>query len=142
MSGIARTSATGGAMLPELVRLTSSLESDLAFLREDLLGSAAHATMLGKTRIISVQNARVLRDALLEMERAARSARPRLPIEEDVHMAVEAALAAKLGEPAAHLHTARSRNDQVALDLRMFVRERARELLGALAALCESILSR
>src|SRR6478752_7153533 len=111
MSGIARTSATGGAMLPELIRLTSSLESDLAFLREDLLGSAAHATMLGKCGIIPVQNARILRDALLTMERE----RPALPLEEDVHMAVEAALGARVGAPAAQLHTARSRNDQVAL---------------------------
>jgi len=140
--GIARTSATGVAMLPELVRLTSSLESDLAFLREDLLGSAAHAVMLGKTSIISVEYARVLRDALLALEGNARSAVPSLPIEKDVHMAVEAALAARLGEPAAHLHTARSRNDQVALDLRLYVRERGRHVLSALVALSEALITR
>jgi argininosuccinate lyase len=134
--GIARTSATGGAMLPDLVRLTSSLESDLSFFREDVLGSAAHAVMLGKTGIISVHNARVLRDALLALEPSA------LPAEEDVHMAVEAALGKIVGEPAAHLHTARSRNDQVALDLRLFVRQRARALLASVAALVESILAR
>src|SRR5678809_1162566 len=116
MSGIARTSATGGAMLPELVRLTTSLESDLELLREDLLGSAAHATMLGSTGIISVQNARALREALLAMEHEARTKRPDLPLEEDVHMAVEAALSARIGAPSAQLHTARSRNDQVATD--------------------------
>src|ERR1700690_3685795 len=121
MSGIARTSASGAAMLPELVRLTSSLESDLSFLREDLLGSAAHAVMLGKTAIISVQHARILRAPLLAMDRE----RPALPIEEDVHMAVEAALAERVPDAASHLHTARSRNDQVALDLRLFRRERA-----------------
>jgi argininosuccinate lyase len=129
-------------MLPELVRLTSSLESDLEFLREDLLGSAAHATMLGKTGIISVQNARALRDALLAMEHAARSNRPELPLEEDVHMAVEAALTARIGAPAAQLHTARSRNDQVALDLRLHARDRAKSVLVGLLALAESLALR
>ncbi len=142
MAGIARTSATGTAMLPELVRLTSSLESDLVFLREDLLGSAAHAVMLGKTAIISPDVARLLRDALLKLELEARAEVPPLPNEEDVHMAVEATLAKRLGEPAAHLHTARSRNDQVALDLRLFVRERGRHVLLALAALCETLVNR
>ena len=129
-------------MLPELVRLTSSLDSDLEFLREDLLGSAAHATMLGKAGIISVQNARVLRDALLAMEREARAKRPDLPLEEDVHMAVEAALVTRVGGPAAQLHTARSRNDQVALDLRLHARDRARDVLTRLLALAESLVAR
>ncbi|HEY2369704.1 MAG TPA: lyase family protein, partial [Polyangiaceae bacterium] len=129
-------------MLPELVRLTSSLESDLEFLREDLLGSAAHATMLGKTGIISVQNARALREALLAMEHESRSARPELPLEEDVHMAVEAALTARIGAPAAQLHTARSRNDQVALDLRLHARDRAKAVLVRLLALAESLVAR
>ena len=142
MSGIARTSATGAAMLPELVRLTSSLGDDLSFLREDLLGSAAHATMLGKTGIVSVEHAGALRDALLALENEARSSMPALPEEEDVHMAVEAALVSRVGEAAAHLHTARSRNDQVALDLRMFVRERGRVALGELAGACSALLDR
>src|SRR5690348_489558 len=115
MSAIARTKATGAAMLPELVRLTSSLDADRAFVREDLLGSAAHAVMLGKTAIISVHHANVLRAELLAMARDV----PELPLEEDVHMAVEAVLAARAPESAPHLHTARSRNDQVALDLRL-----------------------
>jgi argininosuccinate lyase len=145
MSGIARTSATGAAMLPELVRLTSSLESDLVFLREDLLGSAAHAVMLGRAAIISVHDARILRDALLEMERHARGpARPELPLEEDVHMAVEAALAAHdvARVAAPRLHTARSRNDQVALDLRLFVRDRGREVLARTSKLAMDVLAR
>jgi argininosuccinate lyase len=125
-------------MLPELVRLTSSLEADRAFVREDLLGSAAHAVMLGKTAIISVHHANVLRAELLAMARQV----PELPLEEDVHMAVEAVLAARVPESAPHLHTARSRNDQVALDLRLFVRERGRVLLAALAELGASLVAR
>ncbi len=130
-------------MLPELVRLTSSLESDLFFLREDLLGSAAHAAMLGKTAIISVHDAHTLRGALLAMEREARGPhRVELPLEEDVHMAVEAALTTRIGASASRLHTARSRNDQVALDLRLFVRERGRGVLEKIAELAKNILSR
>ncbi len=129
-------------MLPELVRLTSSLESDLAFVREDLLGSAAHATMLGKTGIIPVQSARALREALLAMEHEARSKPLDLPLEEDVHMAVEAALAARIGAPSAQLHTARSRNDQVALDLRLHARDRARDVLAGVLELAESLVAR
>jgi len=130
-------------MLPELVRLTSSLESDLQFLREDLLGSAAHAVMLGKTAIISVHDAITLRDALLAMEHEARGPKlPELPLEEDVHMAVEAALAARAPNVASRLHTARSRNDQIALDLRLFVRERGRAVLAKTAKLARDVLAR
>jgi len=65
MSGIARTSATGqGGMLPELLAWSSSLREDLSLVREDLIGSAAHVTMLARTRIISVTDGRTLRDAL------------------------------------------------------------------------------
>jgi argininosuccinate lyase len=135
---IARTRATGAAMLPELVRLTSSLESDLHFVREDLVGSAAHAVMLGKCGIVPPKHAVALRDALLAMTRET----PDLPHEEDVHMAVEAALASRIPESAPHLHAARSRNDQVALDLRLFVRERARGLLARLAGLARALLER
>ncbi len=125
-------------MLPELVRLTSSLESDLAFAREDLLGSAAHAVMLGKTRIISVHHANILRQELLAMARAPSE----LPLEEDVHMAVESVLHRRVPESAPHLHTARSRNDQVALDLRLFVRERGRAILASVAELAGALAAR
>jgi argininosuccinate lyase len=89
-----------------------------------------------------VQHARTLRGELLALEKAARGSVPALPEEEDVHMAVEATLAARVGEAAAHLHTARSRNDQVALDLRMFVRERGRAALSHLAETSGALLDR
>src|SRR5581483_94326 len=121
MSTIARTAATGeSGLLPELLAWSSSFLDDLFFARKDILGSAAHATMLGKTGIIPQADARALRDALLAIDVRA------LPKnEEDIHMAVES----HLGSPGARLHTGRSRNDQVALDLRLHVRDRARQLL-------------
>jgi argininosuccinate lyase len=142
MSGIARTSATGNvAMLEELLAWSSSFEHDRNLVREDLVGSAAHVTMLARTGIVPIGDARVLRDELRALYDAAARGELDLPAdEEDVHMAVEAELSKRLGAVAARLHTARSRNDQVALDLRLHVRDRgsalvsvASHLVGALA---------
>jgi argininosuccinate lyase len=144
MSGIARTSATGqGGMLPELLAWSSSFREDRSLVREDLIGSAAHVTMLARTRIVSVADARVLRDALRSLYDAAQAGTLELPPdEEDVHMAVEAELGKRVGGVAARLHTARSRNDQVALDLRLHVRDQGVALVGELAALVAALADR
>ena len=140
--GIARTDATGGAMMTELVLWSSSIDDDAAFIVHDLLGSAAHATMLGKTRIIPAADARTLRDALLSL---ARNGGRDVPVagEEDVHMAVEAHLTKTLGaDVAGRLHTARSRNDQVATDLRLFARDHAATLLRDTCTLAHALIAR
>jgi argininosuccinate lyase len=144
MSGIARTSATGaGGMHPELLAWSSSFEHDRALVREDLLGSAAHATMLGRTGIVSVSDARLLRDALRALYDEAVAGTLALdPNEEDVHMAVEAELGRRVGAVAGRLHTARSRNDQVALDLRLHVREQAAETVRKCSALVRQLAER
>jgi len=144
MSGIARTSATGGGgMLPELLAWSTSLHHDRAFVREDLLGSAAHVTMLARTRLVEVADARALRDALLAMYAEAERGALALPDdEEDVHMAVEAELGKRLGAVAGRLHTARSRNDQVATDLRLHVRGQAADAIGRVAALVDALAAR
>ena len=142
MSGIARTQATGGAMIEALVTWSSSIGDDATFVREDLLGSAAHATMLGKTGIIPTKVARSLRDALLDLDATCGASVP-MAGEEDVHMAVESLLTRTLGpEIAGRLHTARSRNDQVALDLRLFARDRAAAMLRATSGLGLALLAR
>src|ERR1700759_5559249 len=99
MSGLARTSATGsGGMLDELLAWSSSLEHDRALVREDLIGSAAHVTMLARTRIVSVEDARTLREALRALYDEACAGRLALADdEEDVHMAVEAELGRRVG---------------------------------------------
>src|SRR5262249_42325975 len=141
---IARTGATGGGgMLPALLAWSSSLELDRRMAREDLLGSAAHATMLGKSGLIPLDDARALRAALLDMFGEAERDALSLPDgEEDVHMAVEAELGRRYGAIAQKLHTARSRNDQVALDLRLFVRRHAASALGRSAAFIELLCDR
>jgi argininosuccinate lyase len=144
MSGIARTSATGSEeMLEELLAWSSSFEHDRALVREDLIGSAAHVTMLARTGIIPVEDARALRDGLRILHDQACAGALELPAdEEDVHMAVEAELTRRLGAVAARLHTARSRNDQVALDLRLHVRDRGAALLREIGALVGSLADR
>src|ERR1700744_5391072 len=99
MAGNAPTRATAAeGMLPELLAWSSSFEHDRALVREDLIGSAAHVTMLARTRIIPVADAKALRDALAAMYEEARHGRLALPEdEEDVHMAVEASLGQRGG---------------------------------------------
>jgi argininosuccinate lyase len=130
-------------MLEELLAWSSSMEHDLALVREDLVGSAAHVTMLGLTGIIPVADASVLRGALRVLYDEAVAGTLVFPAgEEDVHMAVEVELGTRLGPVAARLHTARSRNDQVALDLRLHVRDRGAAVLRAQAELVASIADR
>lgn len=143
-SSIARTAATAeGAMLPEILAWSSSLSLDRRMVREDLLGSAAHVTMLARTGLVSEADARVLRDALLAMLQSAIKGELELAEdEEDVHMAVEAQLSRELGEPASRLHTARSRNDQVSTDLHLYIRERGRLVLLELSRLIALLVER
>jgi argininosuccinate lyase len=130
-------------MLAELLAWSSSLEADRALVREDLVGSAAHVTMLGRAGIIPPADARALRDGLRALYDEARAGTLVLAAgEEDVHMAVEAELGRRLGAVAAKLHTARSRNDQVALDLRLHVRDQAAALLDEVASLVAAIAAR
>ncbi len=144
MSGIARTSATGGeGMFPELIAWSTSLGLDRRMVREDLLGSAAHVTMLARTGLVAEPDGKALRDALLAMYREAQDGKLALPDgEEDVHMAVEAELGKRLGAVAGRLHTARSRNDQVATDLRLHVRGEAAATLHAAAQLVDALAMR
>jgi argininosuccinate lyase len=124
--------ASGGAqLLPEVLAFSSSLPLDRQLLREDVIGSMAHLIMLARTGIVPREAASAIRTALLHVLEGP----PLLPDEEDVHMAVETLLAKELGETAGMLHTARSRNDQVALDLRLHVREQCALAMEELAAL-------
>ena len=115
---------------------TVSLGYDRRLYRQDIAGSRAHARMLARRGIISESD----RDAILggldavqgEIESGAFEWRPEL---EDIHMNIERRLFELIGEPALRLHTARSRNDQVALDVRMFVKDAIGETLAAIRRL-------
>ena len=113
---------------------SSSLAEDRMLVREDVLGSLAHAATLRDAGVLDDAEhdalARGLRETLRELESGAAALREEL---EDVHMNVETLLAKHAGSAAGKLHTARSRNDQVALDLRLYTR-------GGLLALAEGLL--
>jgi argininosuccinate lyase len=140
---IAKTEASGGRqLLPEVLAFSSSLALDKALLFEDIVGSMAHVLMLAKQGIVPKEVAYTIREGLVSIFEEARAGRLQLPEEEDVHMAVEAELSARIGAPAARLHTARSRNDQVSTDLRLHLRACTAEVLRHLAKLLEVLVSR
>ena len=119
---------------------------DLALAEADCIGSAAHVTMLSRMPRVKILSARarnaVVRELVGIMGAARRGRFTILPEDQDVHLAVERMLTAKLGDTGKRVHTARSRNDQVATDLRLFAKERMLTLMedvlglaGALTAL-------
>lgn len=108
---------------------TESISFDRRLWKYDIQGSIAHARMLGKQGIIKEEDAekiiRGLEEIAKDMEGGKFAFREDL---EDIHMNIEAALIEKIGDAGRKLHTARSRNDQVALDLRLYVREQLKEI--------------
>src|SRR5208283_4143459 len=106
-----------------VIKYTTSLPFDWRLHHEDIRGSIAHAKMLAKQGIIPAPDAEAIVRGLQEIETEFGCGKFEFKPElEDVHMAVEARLKEKIGEPAGRLHTARSRNDQVATDLRLYVK--------------------
>jgi argininosuccinate lyase len=112
---------------------TSSLHFDRRLYRYDLAGSMAHARMLGKQEILTAAEVEAI-VAGLEQVRGEidRGEFGFEAADEDIHMAVERRLTALIGEVGRKLHTARSRNDQVALDIRLYLRDQVGELLEVL----------
>ncbi len=102
----------------------SSIAYDRRLYRQDIAGSIAHARMLGKQGILSDKEAELIIMGLVAIREEIEEGRFVFKDElEDIHMNIEARLAEKIGDLAGKLHTARSRNDQVALDVRLFVKE-------------------
>ena len=121
---------------------TVSLSYDRRLYRQDVAGSIAHARMLEKQGIISRQEAELIVEGLVsirqDIEDDSFEWREDL---EDLHMNVEAALFRKIGDVAGKLHTARSRNDQVATDMRLYCKEAIHETLGCIKALQAALVA-
>jgi argininosuccinate lyase len=131
-----------GGPSEEMRRFSESLSTDLLMAEEDIAGSVAHATMLAEAGIIRPDEAATLIEGLGTV-RAELAAGWRPGIEdEDIHMAVEGRLAHHVGAVAGVLHTARSRNDQVATDVRLWLRGRIDEIDGALRGLIGTLVDR
>jgi len=124
------------------VGYTVSIQFDWRLYPYDIQGSIAHAKMLAKQGIISGEEAGIITSELAaireEIEQGKFQFKPEL---EDIHMNIEARLLEKVGEVGGKLHTARSRNDQVALDLRLFSREAILDILVRLGDLQEALVS-
>lgn len=121
--------------------INASIGYDQRMARQDIEGSRAHAAMLAATGVITEDDAKVIRDGLLtvlaEIEEGSFAFSTAL---EDIHMNVEARLKEIVGEPAGRLHTARSRNDQVATDFRLWVRDQLDAAIDGLEALIRALL--
>ena len=121
----------------------SSIGFDCRMYRQDITGSMAHAAMLGATGILPKADADTLIDGLQTILDDLGSGKLQFdPACEDIHMFVEQVLTERLGDVGKKLHTARSRNDQVALDLRMYLREQCDAISGQVKTLIEALVDR
>ena len=121
----------------------SSIGFDCRMYRQDITGSMAHAAMLGATGILPKADADTLIDGLQTVLDDLGSGKLQFdPACEDIHMFVEQVLTERLGDVGKKLHTARSRNDQVALDLRMYLREQCDAISAQVKTLIEALVDR
>jgi argininosuccinate lyase len=131
--------ASGPDAIMEAINASISFDQRLA--AQDIAGSRAHAAMLAAQGIITDKDAETIREGLLtvlsEIEGGSFQFSTAL---EDIHMNVEARLKEVIGEPAGRLHTGRSRNDQVATDFRLWVRDQADAAIAGLEALMRALL--
>jgi len=119
---------------------TASIDVDARLYRHDILGSIAHAKMLARQRVISARDAqKIVRGLRAIQGEIERGLFPFSAADEDIHMNIERRLTEKIGPAGGKLHTARSRNDQVALDMRLFLREEIGLICTGLAALQREI---
>jgi len=118
------------------VNFVESLSVDQRLYKYDIVGSIAHAQMLAEQKLISREELKAIRDGLIEISEQIAAGLFEFKKEyEDIHMAVEAALIEKIGEPGKKLHTGRSRNDQVATDMRLWMRDQIEVLQAKITLL-------
>ncbi|MBQ7383736.1 MAG: argininosuccinate lyase [Clostridia bacterium] len=123
----------------------SSISFDCRMYKQDITGSLAHASMLAKQGIISAEDCEKIIAGLGAILEDVESGKLEIDMNcEDIHMFIEAELTARIGDAGKRLHTARSRNDQVAVDIRLYLRDKAaevrellRELIGAVTEQAE-----
>ena len=131
---------TDGTMNQLADDFNSSIHFDCRMYRQDITGSMAHAQMLASRDIITQQEADTLTDGLAGILEDLESGKLEVDMTcEDIHMFVEQVLTQRLGDVGKKLHTARSRNDQVALDIRMYLRSEIDEISGYVKALITAV---
>lgn len=121
---------------------TASIDFDKRLYHQDIRGSIAHARMLGKQGIIPMDDVEKITAGLQEILRQIQAGQFKFSVAlEDIHMNIEARLSEKIGEAGKRLHTGRSRNDQVALDIRLYLRDEIVEVSAYLDLLVDSLIS-
>lgn len=136
-----------GRFQKELSKTTNDFNSSISFdsrmYKEDITGSIAHATMLGQCGIIEKEQAEIICKGLQEILTDIESGKLSIDMEaEDIHTFIEGELTKRLGDNGKRLHTARSRNDQVALDVRLYLRNQIDELKSLVKGLIEVICNK
>lgn len=122
--------------------INASIGFDRRLATQDIAGSRAHAAMLAAQGILTNKDAETIREGLLTVLSEIEGGKFPFRVElEDIHMNVEARLKEIIGEPAGRLHTGRSRNDQVALDFRLWVRDQCDAAISGLEALMKAFLA-
>ncbi len=118
------------------VDYVESLSYDTRLYKYDIVGSIAHAAMLAQQKLITQPEFKAIEEGLVEISEEIKAGRFEFDKSaEDIHMAIEAALIKKIGDPGAKLHTGRSRNDQVATDIRLWLRDEIETLQAGIAQL-------
>lgn len=122
---------------------TASITFDKELAEEDIEGSLAHVTMLGKCGILPADDVEKIKDGLLQVQGMIRRGELEYTIQnEDIHMNIEKTLIDLIGPVGGKLHTGRSRNDQVATDMHLYLRKRVVEFVGLLIKLQEALLEK
>jgi argininosuccinate lyase len=122
--------------------INASIDTDKRLAEQDIAGSKAHAAMLAKAGVISDADAKAIADGLDKVHGEIREGKFQFSKAlEDIHMNVESRLKEIIGEPAGRLHTARSRNDQVALDFRLWVKSACEVRQEQIQALMKALLA-
>ncbi|MGG1552393.1 argininosuccinate lyase [Paenibacillus ferrarius] len=120
---------------------TASITFDKELAEEDIEGSLAHVTMLGKCGILPAEDVEKIKDGLLQVQGMIRRGELAYTIQnEDIHMNIEKTLIDLIGPVGGKLHTGRSRNDQVATDMHLYLRKRVVEFVGLLVKLQEALI--
>ncbi len=134
---------TDGVLNKDADDFNSSIKFDQKMFKQDICGSMAHATMLMTKNIISKEDAELIIDGLEGILKDITDGVLEIsPDAEDIHMFVEATLIERIGDVGKKLHTARSRNDQVALDIRMYLRDESKKICLLLLDLIKVIVEK
>lgn len=119
----------------------ASIQFDQRLYKQDITGSIAHGKMLAKQGILTGEEASQIEKALLQILAEIEEGKIAFSIEqEDIHMNIESILTERIGPAGKKLHTARSRNDQVAVDIRLYLKEEIQRIQGLLRTLLETLL--